>query len=51
MDEGRPEASGGLRVGTVRPQALLHRAQEQAQGSALQLGGMLIAYRRKIANN
>ena len=39
VDEGhRPEAGRGTRARTVRPQGLLHRAQEQAQRRALQVG-------------
>ena len=34
----RPEARCGIRARTVRPQALLHRAQEQAQRRTLQVG-------------
>jgi len=39
VDEGhRPEARRGTRARTVRPQALLHRAQEQAQRRTLEVG-------------
>ena len=38
VDEGhRPEARRGTGTRTVRPQGLLHRAQEQAQRRALQI--------------
>jgi hypothetical protein len=39
VDEGdRAETSRGSRASTVRAQALLHHAQKQAQGPALEIG-------------
>ena len=39
MDEGDgAEARGGARTGAARTQVLLHRPQEQAQSSTLEIG-------------